>query len=359
MRGNDRDQSAMFSYVSPEQRVPRDHPLRPIRQMVDEALRELSPRFEGLYAKTGRPSIPPEHLLRALLLQVLYTIRSERMLIEQLDYNLLFRWFVGLEMDDRVWAPTVFTKNRDRLLQGEIAQAFFEAVLQQAQKRRLLSSEHFTVDGTLVEAWASQKSFRPKGEEELPRDEDRGNPTVDFKGERRSNETHASRTDPEARLTRKRGEGSKLAYQGNVLMENRNGLVVQARLTQVTGRSEREAALEMAEQIPGRGRATLGGDRGYDVRSFVEAVRRLRITPHVTQSTLGRSSAIDGRTVRHEGYQVSQRKRKRVEEVFGWMKTIGLLSKTRHRGVDRVGWMFVFTAAAYNLVRMRNLCAPT
>ncbi len=359
MRGDDRDQSAMFSYVSPEERVPRDHPLRPIRQMVDEALRELSPHFEGLYAKRGRPSIPPEHLLRALLLQVLYTIRSERMLMEQLDYNLLFRWFVGLEMDDRVWAPTVFTKNRDRLLRGEIAEAFFEAVLGQAKERRLLSSEHFTVDGTLIEAWASQKSFVAKGEEPRDDDDDPGNPTVDFKGERRSNQTHASRTDPQARLTRKRGEGSKLAYQGHVLTENRNGLVVQAKLTQVTGRSEREAALEMAERIPGQRRVTLGGDRGYDVRAFVEGLRELNVTPHVTQSTRGRSSAIDARTIRHESYRTSQRKRKRVEEVFGWMKTIGLLRKTRHRGVDRVGWMFVFTAAAYNLIRMRNLEAAT
>ena len=349
----------MFSYVSPERRVPQDHPLRAIRQMMDEALRKLSPRFERLYAKTGRPSIPPERLLRALLLQVLYTIRSERMLMEQLDYNLLFRWFVGLEMDDRVWAPTVFTKNRDRLLQGDVAQAFFEAVLRQAQERRLLSSEHFSVDGTLIEAWASQKSFVRRGEERPGSGDDPGNPTVDFKGERRSNETHASTTDPQARLTRKRGEASKLAYQGHVLMENRNGLVVQAKLTQVTSRSEREAALEMAARIPGKRRVTLGGDRGYDVRSFVEGVRRLGITPHVTQSTLGRSSAIDHRTVRHESYRLSQRKRKRVEEVFGWMKTIGLLRKVRHRGVDRVGWTFLFTAAAYNLIRIRNLAGAT
>ena len=359
MRGDDRDQSQIFSYISPEQRVPRDHPLRPLRQMVDRALRELSPRFEGLYAKTGRPSIPPERLLRALLLQVLYTIRSERMLMEQLDYNLLFRWFVGLEMDDRVWAPTVFTKNRDRLLRGEVAEAFFEAVLGQARERGLLSTEHFTVDGTLIEAWASQKSFVRKGEEPRDGGDDPGNPTVDFKGQRRSNETHASRTDPQARLTRKRGEASRLAYQGHVLTENRNGLVVQAKLTQVTGRSEREAALQMAERIPGQRRVTLGGDRGYDVRSFVEGLRELNVTPHVTQSTWGRSSAIDARTVRHESYRVSQRKRKRVEEVFGWMKTIGLLRKTRHRGVDRVGWTFVFTAAAYNLIRMRNLAAVT
>lgn len=346
----------MFSYVSPEQRVPKDHPLRPIRRMVDEALRELSPRFGGVYAKMGRPSIPPERLLRALLLQVLYTIRSERMLMEQLDYNLLFRWFVGLEMDDRVWDTTVFTKNRERLLRGEIAREFFEAVLRQAEGQRLLSSEHFTVDGTLIEAWASQKSFVRKDQEgPLGSGGDPGNPTVDFKGERRSNDTHVSKTDPEARLTRKRGEASKLAYQGHVLMENRNGLVVQAKLTKVTGRSEREAALEMVEGITRHKRVTLGGDRGYDVRSFVEAVRRLGITPHVTQSLLGRSSAIDGRTVRHEGYRISQKRRKRVEEVFGWMKTIGLLRKTRYRGVERVGWMFVFTAAAYNLVRMRNI----
>jgi transposase len=350
----------MFSYVSLEQRVPRDHPLRPIREMVDEALRELSPRFEGLYADTGRPSIPPERLLRALLIQILYSVRSERMLMEQLEYNLLFRWFVGLGMDDPVWVPTVFTKNRDRLLAGDIARAFFDAVLKQARKCRLLSAEHFTVDGTLIEAWAGHKSFRPKGKKRRKgSDDDPGNPTVDFRGQRRKNETHASTTDPEALLARKKGKESKLCYLGNVLTENRHGLVVRAELTQATGRAEREAALAMLETIPGDHRITLGGDKHYDTRDFVRSCRELEVTPHVAQNTSGRASRIDGRTTRHAGYDRSQRMRKRIEEVFGWMKTVGGLAKTRHKGVARVGWMFTFTAAAYNLVRIRNLMEVT
>jgi transposase len=356
MRGDDRQQASVFSYVMPEQRVPKDHPLRPIREMVDEALRELSPRFERLYARTGRPSIAPEKLLKALLLQVLYTVRSERMLMEQLDYNLLFRWFVGLSMDDAVWDATVFTKNRDRLLEGEVAQAFFDAVLAQAKAKQLLSSEHFTVDGTLVEAWAGLKSFRRKGSQRRASDDDDpGNPTVDFRGEKRSNETHGSTTDPEARLARLKGKESKLAYRGHLLTENRHGLVVDARLTAADGFAEREAALAMIEEIPGRRPVTLGADRGYDVRSFVAALRGLSVTPHVAQNTTRQTSAIDARTTRHPGYAESQRRRKRIEEVFGWMKTIGPLRKTRYKGRARVGWMFTFTAAAYNLVRMRNL----
>jgi transposase len=353
MRGEDQEQGGMWSYVSAERRVPVDHPLRPIRRMADTALRELSPLFESLYAKTGRPSIAPERLLRALLLQLLYTIRSERLLMEQLDYNMLFRWFVGLSMDDPVWAPTVFTKNRDRLLAGDVAGAFFERVLDQAREQKLLSDEHFTVDGTLIEAWAGHKSFKRKGEK--PRKpSDPGNPSVDFRGEKRTNATHASTTDPEARLFRKSfGEASKLCYWGHVLMENRNGLAVDSRVTQATGRAECDAGLEMAADIPGSGRATLGADKAFDTRPFVQGLRDLGVTPHVAQKVS--HGAIDSRTVRHAGYRVSQRKRKRVEEIFGWLKTVGLMRKTRHRGTARVAWMFTFALATYNMVRMRNL----
>lgn len=360
MRGDDLQQDAMFSYVSPERRVPTDHPLRPIRQMVDQVLRSLSPRFARLYSRTGRPSIAPEKLLRTLLLQVLYTVRSERLLLEQLDYNLLFRWFVGLNMDDPVWDATVFSKNRQRLLEGAIAQAFFEQVLKLARQQDLLSDEHFTVDGTLIEAWAGQKSFQKKDSPVGPPPDDPGNPTVDFHREKRSNQTHQSKTDPEARLYKKGpGKEAKLSYQGQVLMENRNGLVTGTRLTQATGTAEREAAVDMAEPITGRGRhrITVGADKAYDTQDFVERLRDLNITPHVAQNTSNRSSAIDGRTTRHAGYALSQRKRKRVEEIFGWIKTVGLMRKTRHRGLARVGWMFTFTAAAYNLVRIRNLSA--
>jgi transposase len=346
----------MWSYLSPEQRIPQDHPLRPIRTMVDTVLQELSPRFALLYSHTGRPSIPPEQLLRALLLQVLYTVRSERQLMEQLDYNLLFRWFVGLKMDDPIWDPTVFTKNRDRLLAGDIAQAFFEQVLRQARQRELLSREHFTVDGTLLEAWASQKSFTRQGDAAAAPPDDPGNPTVNFRGERRRNATHASTTDPEARLARKSdGHPAILAYRGHVLMENRHGLVVQATVTQAVGPTEPEKALALATTIPGDHRVTLGGDKGYDTGPFIAGCRALQVTPHVAQNVSGRTSAIDGRTTRHPGYAVSQTKRKRVEEIFGWLKTVGLMRKLRHRGTARVGWMFIFTTAVYNLVRMRNL----
>ena len=353
MRGDDRQQGAMYSYISPEARVPQDHPLRAIRALVDEVLRELSPRFEGLYAKVGRPSIPPEKLLRGQLLQILYTVRSERQLMEQLDDNLLFRWFVGLNMDDTVWDPTVFTKNRERLLEGEVATAFLERVVAQAQQRGLLSGEHFTVDGTLIEAWASLKSFKRKdGEPSTP--DDPGNPTVNFHGEHRGNATHASTTDPEARLARKGpGKEAKLAYQGHALMDNRHGLVVNACATQASGTAEWEAAVELATALPRP--VTLGADKGYDTHAFVKALRALEVTPHVAQNTSKRSSAIDGRTTRHAGYQVSQQKRKLVEEIFGWLKTVGLLRQTRHRGARRVDWIFTFAAAVYNLVRIRNL----
>jgi transposase len=357
MRGKDTQQSAMFSYVSPEGRVPADHPLRPIRKMVDAALKGLSRSFQRMYADWGRPSIAPEKLLRALLLQVLYSIRSERMLMEQLECNLLFRWFVGLNMDESVWVPTVFSKNRDRLLRSDIAEKFFAQVLEQARHQELLSDEHFSVDGTLIEAWASQKSFQKKDQDQTPPPEDPGNPTVNFHGENRSNDTHESTTDPEARLARKSsGHESKLAYYGNVLIENRNGLVVDTEVVLCSGTAEREAALQMAERIEGDHRVTLGADKGYDTRGFVGEMRDLNVTPHVSQNTnRPGGSALDGRTTRHAGYQVSQRKRKRIEEVFGWLKTVGMLRKTRHRGVFKVGWVFTFAAAAYNLVRMKNL----
>jgi transposase len=350
----------MFSYLSPEERVPAKHPLRPIRLMVDEVLKALSPDFSGLYSTFGRPSIPPEKLLRALLLQVLYTVRSERMLMEQLEYNLLFRWFVGLNMDEGVWVPTVFTKNRDRLLEGDVAEKFFQLVLTQARVADLLSDEHFSVDGTLIEAWASHKSFQRKDQPTPPPD-DPGNPTVNFHGEKRSNDTHESTTDPDARLARKSGgHEAKLAYCGNVMIENRNGLVVDTELLQCNGTAERDAAMMMAERVEGFERITLGADKGYDTKDFVSEMRGMNVTPHVSQNTKRPGgSAIDGRTTRHEGYQVSQRKRKRIEEVFGWVKTVGTLRKTRHRGLETVRWIFTFTATAYNLVRMRNLMSPT
>jgi transposase len=358
MRGDDPQQAAIFSYISPEERVPAEHPLRAMRAMVDTALKELAPQFDLLYSYTGRPSIAPEKLLRALLLQVLYTVRSERLLMEQLHYNLLFRWFVGLNMDDPIWDPSTFSKNRERLLEGDVARAFFDQMLGQARERGLLSDEHFTVDGTLLEAWAGQKSFKRQEAEPPSPPDDPGNPSLDFHGERRTNATHASTTDPEAHLYKKaKGQEAKLAYLGHVLMENRHGLVVDTRVTQATGTAEREAALAMAEAIPGQQRVTLGADKNYDTRDCVRELRGLRVTPHVAQNTSGRSSAIDGRTTRHPGYAMSQRKRKCVEEIFGWLKTVGLLRKVRHRGAARVGWMFTFTAAVYNLVRMRTLAA--
>jgi transposase len=360
MRGKDTQQSAMFSYLSPEDRVPANHPLRAVRLMADAALKAMSPVFDRMYIAFGRPSIAPEKLLRALLLQILYTIRSERMLMEQLEYNLLFRWFAGLNMDEPVWVPTVFSKNRDRLMEGDVAQKFFDRILEQAEAANLISDEHFSVDGTLIEAWASQKSFQRKDQPEQPPPDDPGNPMVNFHGERRSNDTHESKTDPDARLARKSGgHESKLAYCGNVMIENRNGLVVDTELVQPSGTAERDAAMLMAERIKGTERVTVAADKAYDTKDFVAVMRDLKVTPHVAQNEKRPGgSAIDGRTTRHAGYQVSQRKRKRIEEVFGWMKTVGMLRKTRHRGVFKVGWVFIFTAAAYNLVRMRNLLVP-
>jgi transposase len=359
MRGNDGKQGDLFSYVSLESRVPRNHPLRKMREMVDEALEGMSADFDEMYSRMGRPSIPPEHLLRALLLQMLYSVRSERMLIEQLDYNLLFRWFVGLSVDDPVWHPTTFTQNRDRLLEQEISRKFFEQVLHQAKKKQLLSSEHFTVDGTFIEAWASQKSFKRKDPPNPPPASPGGkNETAEFHGEKRSNDTHGSTTDPDARLARKGGEGAKLVHHGHVLTENRNGLVVATEVTIATGTTEVEAAGRLLQRRGSSGAGTVGGDKAYDQSKFVEVVREAGLTPHVAQR-IQRNTTIDRRTTRHPGYAVSQRRRKRVEEVFGWLKTVGVLRKTRHRGTRLVGWMFEFAAAAYNLVRMRNLAASS
>ena len=361
MRGADEQPGAMFSYVSLESRVPSDHPLREIRRITDRALTRLSPQFDAVYVRFGRPSVPPEQLLRALLLQALYTVRSERQLMEQLDYNLLFRWFVGLSMDDAVWSPTTFSKNRDRLLDGDIAQHFFEAVRLHADAAKLLSDDHFTVDGTMLEAWASHKSFRPK-DEEPPTPGGGSNPTVDFHGQRRTNDTHQSTTDPDARLYKKaRQSEARLCYLGHVVMEHRSGLIVQATVTPADGHGERDAARRMAAALPGRHRITLAADKAYDSRDFVADLRSMRITPHVAQYTPSsrRRSAIDARTTRHPGYAMSQRKRKRVEQGFGWMKTVGGLRKLRHRGGPLVTWMFTFTAAAYNIVRLRRLLTAT
>jgi transposase len=356
MRGFDEQPKHLFSYISIEQRVPATHPLRSIREMTDRVLTNLSPQFTKMYAKIGRPSIPPEKLLRALLLQVLYTVRSERLLMEQLEYNLLFRWFVGLDIDDPVWDATVFTKNRDRLLAGDVAVAFFHAVRTEAEARQLTSDDHFTVDGTLLEAWASLKSFKKVEGNDGPPPDDPGNPTVNFHGETRTNATHASTTDPDARLARKgSGKEAKLSYTGHILMENRNGLAVDVAVLPATGTAEREAAIEMVAELPDMGRITLGADKNYDTKDFVTQLRELEVTPHVAQNDTNRRSAIDGRTTHHAGYAISQQKRKRIEEIFGWLKTVGGLRKLRHRGHERVTWMFTFAVAVYNLLRIRNL----
>jgi transposase len=365
MRGEDRESGALFSYVSFEARVPTDHPLRAIRAIVDEALEVLSPEFERLYSKIGRPSIPPEKLMRALLLQAFYTIRSERQLMEQLNYNLLFRWFVGLSMDAPVWDASVYSKNRDRLIEGEIAARFLNAVMQGERIKKLLSDDHFSVDGTLIDAWASMKSFRPKeGDEDDEPPSSGRNAERDFRGQKRSNETHASTTDPDARLYRKSdGQSSRLCFMGHLLMENRNALIVDATLTHATGIAEREAALLMLDRRKKRRRITLGADKAYDVADFVETLRAGKITPHiaindhVTKTGRRRKTSIDRRITRHPGYAVSQCIRKRIEESFGWIKTTAGLAKTRHRGLDRAGWMFTLTAAACNLVRLPKLLA--
>ncbi len=364
MRGPDERSEGLFSYVSCEARVPADHPLRPVRAIVDQALEVLSRDFERLYSQQGRPSIAPEKLLRALLLQAFYSVRSERQLMEQLDYNLLFRWFVGLSMDASIWDATVFTKNRDRLLAGDVAAKFMAAVLSQPRVKRLLSDEHFSVDGTLIEAWASMKSFRPKDGSGEPPGAGR-NGERSFRGEQRRNDTHASTTDPEAKLYRKSdGQPSRLCFLGHTLVENRSGLVVAAQLTQASGTAEREAALALIERHrPGRRRITLAADKAYDVTAFVAALRARRVTPHIAidghvrKSGKPRKTAIDKRTTRHPGYALSQRLRKRIEEPYGWVKTIAVLRKTRHRGVARVGWMFTLAMAAYDVIRIPKLLA--
>ena len=355
MRGADRQTAAMFSYLSPEAFVPTTHPLRAIRPLVNAALERLSPDFAKIYSAFGRELIAPEKLLRALLLQAFFSVRSERQLMEQLTYNIMFRWFVGLSMDASVWDVTVFTKNRDRLLEGDIARRFLAAILVDPQVKPLLSDEHFSVDGTMIEAWASMKSFKPKdGSADAPGSG--RNSEVDFRGQSRSNETHASTTDPDARLYKKAaGQAAKLCHLGHVLMENANGLVVAATLTKATGTAEREAAIEMLDALDASHRITVGGDKAYDTADFVAQMRDLGVTPHVAQNTKGRRSAIDGRTTRHPGYRISQKKRKRIEEVFGWMKSSAGFRKTRHRGTERVGWMFTLNAAAYNLVRLPKL----
>ena len=357
MRGADRRTEGLFSYVSCETRVPAGHPLRSILPVADAALAALSGEFQKLYALNGRPSIAPERLLRALLLQAFYSVRSERQLMEQLDYNLLFRWFVGLGVDDPVWDVTVFTKNRDRLLEGEIAAKFLRAVLAQPKVRALLSDEHFSVDGTLIQAWASMKSFRPKdGSGEPPAPGRNGE--RDFHGEQRTNDTHASSTDPEARLFRKgKGKEAKLAFMGHALMENRHGLLVDGRVSEANGTAERDVAETMLADVPGRHRITVGGDKNFDTVGFVAATSVLKVTAHVAQNTTNRRSAIDGRTTRHAGYAISQRIRKRIEEAFGWIKEIALQRRARHRGKARVGWQFTLAAAAYNLIRLPKLLA--
>jgi len=352
MRGDDQQQFSVFSYVAPEDRVPADHPLRPIRKAVDEVLQAMSRQFDKLYAETGRPSIPPERLLRALLVQVFYSIRSERILMEQLNYNLLFRWFVGMEMDEPVWNHAVFSKNRERLLNQEVARSFFDRVLKQAKEH--LSDEHFTVDGTLIEAWASQKSFQKKD----GRDAGGGH---NFHGQKRTNDTHASKTDPDAKLYRKgHGQESKLSYLGHVLMENHNGLIVDAMVTHADGTAERDAAMLMVhkrwkERLPVR---SLGADKAYDTRDLVQVLREMQVRPHVTQNLKRRGgSAIDGRTTRHSGYQISQKKRPWIERAFGWMKSIGGIRKVKLRGLLKVDWLFLMNAAAFNLWRIPKLRA--
>jgi transposase len=354
MRGSDERSGALFSYVDLEDRVPAAHPLRAVRLIVNATLAELSPLFAQLYAPLGRPSIPPEQLLRALLLQAFYGIRSERQLMERLHFDLLFRWFTGLGVDDAVWDHSTFSKNRDRLLEGEVAAEFLATLLDRPDVRRLLSSEHFSVDGTMIQAWASMKSFRPRDGSGEPPSGGR-NGSRDFHGERRTNETHASTTDPDARLYRKGpGMEAKLCYLGHALMENRSGLLVDAELTRASGHAERLAALAMVDRLPTVGQVTLGADKGFDARDFVLELRERRVTPHLAQNT-SRSSAIDGRTTRHPGYIASQRARKRIEEAFGWIKTTAGQARTRLRGIERVRWSFTLTAAAYNLIRRPKL----
>jgi transposase len=359
MRGADKRPGDLFSYVDLEARVRGDHPLRAIRSIVNEALSALERELTGLYARIGRPSIPPEKLLRAMLLQAFYSIRSERQLMERLEFDLLFRWFVGVGVDDPAWDHSVFSKNRDRLLEGDIAAKFLAAVLAQPRVKKLLSTEHFSVDGTLIVAWASMKSFKPRdGSGDPPADGGR-NVAVDFHGQKRSNETHVSTTDPESKLYRKGpGKEAKLCFMGHGLMENRHGLLVDTCLTPANGHAERVAALAMIEPRADRPRSiTLGADKGYDAEDFINELRSMNVTPHVAQNISGRHSMLDRRTTRHRGYAISQRIRKRIEEAFGWIKTVAGHRQTKLRGVGRVGWAFTFAAAAYNLVRLPALLA--
>jgi transposase len=357
MRGHRKSQPSIFCLISPETAVPKDHPVRRIKQLADVALRELSPVFDRMYAAEGRPSIPPERLLKATVLMALYSVRSERQLCEQLTYNLLFRWFLDMDMTEPVFERTVFSHNRARLLAHDVSGEFFRAIVGLAQKERLMSTEHFTVDGSLIEAWASLKSFKKKDDDDPPTQGGSKNPDVNFRGENRSNETHASTTDPEAKLARKGfGKEAKLSYTANALMENRNGLLVDLRVAPATGYAEREGALEMIGQtLVGKQRLTVAGDKGYDTRGFVAGCREMNVVPHVAQNTTGRRSAIDARTTRYPGYALSQRIRKRVEEIFGWMKSIGGFRRTRFRGRDRTQSAAHFVGAAYNLLRIAKL----
>lgn len=364
MRGTENKQDRLFSYVSQENRIPQNHPMRKLRELIDPILQKMSPQFDQMYAEEGRPSIPPEYLLRSSLVQVLYSIRSERLLMEELDYNLLFRWFVGLSMDDAVWDHSVFSKNRDRLLDADIAKQFLEHVVALARERKLLSDEHFTVDGTLIEAWAGHKSFVKK-DAPPPRQNggDPGNPAMDFHGEKRTNDTHQSTTDPEARLYKKStGKESKLSFLGHVVMDNRHGLVVGTSYTEANGTAERTAGRTMMKKVKGKrkSRLTLGVDKNYDTADFVHEMRGLNITPHAAQNTKRRGgSTLDERTTRHPGYEISQRKRTLVEEIFGWLKTIGPMRKIKYKGLALGGWIFTFSNAVYNLIRIRNIIAPT
>jgi transposase len=362
MRGIDTKQSSMLCLLSPETVVPAMHPVRRIKSLADDALAMLSPEFDRMYSVVGRPSIPPERLLKATVLMALYTVRSERLFCEQLDYNLLFRWFLDMDMTETSFDPTTFSKNRQRLIEADIAKQFFARVVEQAKDAKLMSDEHFTVDGTLIDAWASLKSFKEKGSNEQAPPDDPGNPTVDFHGQKRSNETHRSSTDPEAKLARKgSGKEAKLSYSGHALMENRHGLLVDLRIAEANGRAEREAALQMVdEELPGENSITLGADKAYDTRDFVAQCRSRNVTPHVAQNESGRRrSAIDDRTTRHPGYAVSQRIRKRVEEIFGWVKTVANFRRTRYRGQARTQLAAYFVGAAYNLLRIAKLVPAT
>lgn len=359
MRKPESKQNVLFSYRSIEDRIPKKHPIRPLKELVDQALDRLDDDFERLYSKVGRPSIPPEQLIRALLVQVFFSIRSERQLVEQLDYNMMYRWFVGLNPDDSIWDHSTFTKNRDRILEGEICLRFFKEVLEIAKNEGLVSDEHFTVDGTIIEAWASHKSFQPKSNDndDDPKSGGEKNPDVNYQGQKRKNDTHESKSDPDARLYRKsKRTGAQLCYLGHALMENRNGLVVDSRVTHAIGKAEEQAAASMASTIKGKRRVTLGGDKGYDSVELLSKLRELNVTPHIAKNDHERrTSSIDQRTLRHEGYQVSQKKRKLVEQIFGWAKTVGCLRKVKHRGIDLVQSITLLNFAAYNLIRIKNL----